>query len=46
MKTSVIDVRDMLSVLSVQGVEERIGEVPRCRKRHGQPCCGNGHRAL
>ena len=28
MKTSVIDVRDMLSVLSVQGVEERIGEVP------------------
>ncbi len=28
MKTSVIDVHDMLSVLSVQGVEERIGEVP------------------
>ena len=28
MKTSVIDVRDMLSVLSVQGVEGRIGEVP------------------
>jgi len=28
MKTSVIDVRDMLSVLSVQGVEVRIGEVP------------------
>ena len=28
MKTSVIQVRDMLSVLSVQGVEERIGEVP------------------
>lgn len=28
MKTSVIDVSDMLSVLSVQGVEERIGEVP------------------
>ena len=28
MKTSVIDVRDMLSVLSVLGVEERIGEVP------------------
>ncbi len=28
MKTSVIDVGDMLSVLSVQGVEERIGEVP------------------
>jgi len=28
MKTSVIDVRDMLSVLSVQGVEKRIGEVP------------------
>ncbi len=28
MKTSVITVRDMLSVLSVQGVEERIGEVP------------------
>ena len=28
MKTSVIDVRDMLSVLSVPGVEERIGEVP------------------
>lgn len=28
MKTSVIDVRDMLSVLSVQGVEERIGDVP------------------
>ena len=28
MKTSVIDVRDMLSVLSVQGVEERLGEVP------------------
>ena len=28
MKTSVIEVRDMLSVLSVQGVEERIGEVP------------------
>ena len=28
MKTSVIEVRDMLSVLSVRGVEERIGEVP------------------
>jgi len=28
MKTSVIEVRDMLSVLSVPGVEERIGEVP------------------
>jgi len=28
MKTSVIDVRDMLSVLSVVGVERRIGEVP------------------
>ena len=28
MKTSVIDVSDMLSVLSVQGVEARIGEVP------------------
>lgn len=28
MKTSVIDVRDMLSVLSVTGVEARIGEVP------------------
>jgi P-type Cu2+ transporter len=28
MKTSVIDVSDMLSVLSVLGVEERIGEVP------------------
>ena len=28
MKTSVMEVRDMLSVLSVQGVEERIGEVP------------------
>ena len=28
MKTSVIEVRDMLSVLSVPGVEERIGKVP------------------
>ena len=28
MKTSVIEVRDMLSVLSVTGVEERIGKVP------------------
>ena len=28
MKTSVIEVHDMLSVLSVQGVEQRIGEVP------------------
>ena len=28
MKTSVIDVHDMLSVLSVDGVEKRIGEVP------------------
>ena len=28
MKTSVIEVRDMLSVLSVQGLEQRIGEVP------------------
>lgn len=28
MKTSVMDVHDMLSVLSVAGVEERIGEVP------------------
>jgi len=28
MKTSVIQVRDMLSVLSVDGVEKRIGEVP------------------
>ena len=28
MKTSVIEVHDMLSVLSVRGVEERIGEVP------------------
>lgn len=27
MKTSVIEVRDMLSVLSVSGVEKRIGEV-------------------
>ena len=28
MKTSIIEVRDMLSVLSVVGVERRIGEVP------------------
>ena len=28
MKTSVMEVRDMLSVLSVLGVEQRIGEVP------------------
>ncbi len=28
MKTSVIEVRDMLSVLSVAGLEKRIGEVP------------------
>ncbi len=28
MKTSVIEVSDMLSVLSVHGVEDRIGEVP------------------
>ncbi len=28
MKTSVMEVRDMLSVLSVVGVEKRIGEVP------------------
>ncbi len=28
MKTSVIEVRDMLSVLSVLGVEKRMGEVP------------------
>jgi Cu2+-exporting ATPase len=28
MKTSVIEVHDMLSVLSVRGVEERIGDVP------------------
>jgi P-type Cu2+ transporter len=28
MKTSVMEVRDMLSVLSVQGVEDRIGDVP------------------
>lgn len=28
MKTSVIEVRDMLSVLSVQGIEKRIGDVP------------------
>ena len=28
MKTSVLEVRDMLSVLSVLGVEKRIGEVP------------------
>ena len=28
MKTSVMDVRDMLSVLSVAGVEQRIAEVP------------------
>ena len=28
MKTSVIEVHDMLSVLSVPGVEKRIGEVP------------------
>ena len=28
MKTSVMEVRDMLSVLSVLGVEKRIGEVP------------------
>lgn len=28
MKTSVIEVHDMLSVLSVLGVEQRIGEVP------------------
>ena len=28
MKTSVVEVHDMLSVLSVDGVEQRIGEVP------------------
>ena len=28
MKTSVMEVRDMLSVLSALGVERRIGEVP------------------
>ena len=28
MKTSVIEVRDMLSVLSVLGLEKRIGDVP------------------
>ena len=28
MKTSVMEVHDMLSVLSVEGVEKRIGEVP------------------
>ena len=28
MKTSVVEVHDMLSVLSVDGVEKRIGEVP------------------
>jgi Cu2+-exporting ATPase len=28
MKTSVIEVHDMLSVLSVDGVEQRLGEVP------------------
>ena len=28
MKTSVMEVHDMLSVLSVEGVEQRIGEVP------------------
>ena len=28
MKTSVMNVHDMLSVLSVSGVEKRIGEVP------------------
>lgn len=28
MKTSIIEVRDMLSVLSVDDVEKRIGEVP------------------
>ena len=28
MRTSVLDVHDMLSVLSVDGVEQRIGEVP------------------
>ena len=28
MKTSVMEVHDMLSVLSVDGVEKRIGEVP------------------
>jgi Cu2+-exporting ATPase len=28
MKTSVIEVRDMLSVLSVQGLEQRLGQVP------------------
>jgi len=28
MKTSVMEVRDMLSVLSVDEVERRIGEVP------------------
>ena len=28
MKTSIIEVRDMLSLLSVAGVEKRIGEVP------------------
>ncbi len=28
MKTSVIEIHDMLSVLSVDGVERRIGEVP------------------
>lgn len=28
MKTSVLEVHDMLSVLSVDGVEQRIGEVP------------------
>ena len=36
MKTSVIDVRGMLSTLSADGVERRIGKVPGVEKRYSE----------
>ena len=46
MKTSVIEVHDMLSVLTVDEVEKRIGEVPGSRKRNSELRCGKRHSAL
>ena len=46
MKTSVIEVRDMLSILSVDEVEKRISEVPGVESVTVNYSAGNRHSAL
>ena len=46
MKTSAIEVHDMLSVFSVDEVEKLIGEVPGIQMRDSELCCRQRQRAL